>query len=70
MSGSIKHEVAKNYDALRFGLNGVKGEIVGSHPLETLRESVRTLAPLQKSLRSCFFRFFDRFDSIDSLELL
>ncbi|OAY79675.1 Cyclin-B1-2 [Ananas comosus] len=39
MSGSIKHEVAENYDALRFGLNGVKGEIVGSHPLETLRES-------------------------------
>ncbi|XP_072953967.1 cyclin-B1-2-like [Typha angustifolia] len=38
-SESIKHDVAAEYDILRFGLNGVKGEIVGSHPLENLRES-------------------------------
>ncbi|PKA52520.1 Cyclin-B1-2 [Apostasia shenzhenica] len=41
MSKSIAHDVAVNSDALRFGLEGVKGEIVGSHPLEALRETAR-----------------------------
>ncbi|KAI0488552.1 hypothetical protein KFK09_028388 [Dendrobium nobile] len=38
-SKSIAHDVAAYQDALRFGLDGVKGEIVGSHPLEYLRET-------------------------------
>lgn len=37
---SIAHDVSSNIDALRFGLEGVKGDIVGSHPLESLRETV------------------------------
>ncbi|KAK8964488.1 Cyclin-B1-2 [Platanthera guangdongensis] len=37
---SISHDVSSNIDALRFGLEGVKGDIVGSHPLESLREMV------------------------------
>ncbi|PKA48970.1 Cyclin-B1-2 [Apostasia shenzhenica] len=41
MSKSIVHDVAANSDALRFGLEGVKGEIVGCHPLEALRETAR-----------------------------
>ncbi|KAL0904490.1 hypothetical protein M5K25_026612 [Dendrobium thyrsiflorum] len=40
-SKSIVHDVAAYQDALRFGLDGVKGEIVGSHPLEYLRETAR-----------------------------
>ncbi|KAK8914089.1 Cyclin-B1-2 [Platanthera zijinensis] len=36
---SISHDVSSNIDALRFGLEGVKGDIVGSHPLESLRET-------------------------------
>ncbi|PKU74284.1 cyclin-B1-2 [Dendrobium catenatum] len=40
-SKSIAHDVAAYQDALRFGLDGVKGEIVGSHPLEYLRETAR-----------------------------
>lgn len=37
----IAHEIGgvKN-DALRFGLQGVKSDIVGSHPLESSYESV------------------------------
>lgn len=37
----IAHEIGglKN-DALRFGLHGVKSDIVGSHPLESAYESV------------------------------
>nr|XP_010927826.1 cyclin-B1-2 [Elaeis guineensis] len=38
-SKSIEHDVAANHDILRFGLNGIKGDIVGYHPLESLRES-------------------------------
>ena len=40
-SKTIAHDVAAHQDALRFGLEGIKGEIVGSHPLETLRETAR-----------------------------
>ncbi|KAL0902926.1 hypothetical protein M5K25_028382 [Dendrobium thyrsiflorum] len=40
-SKSIVHDVAAYQDALRFGLDGVKGEIVGSHHLEYLRETAR-----------------------------
>ncbi|KAG1346941.1 cyclin-B1-2 [Cocos nucifera] len=36
---SIEHDVAANRDILRFGLNGIKGDIVGYHALESLRES-------------------------------
>ncbi|CAL9042463.1 unnamed protein product [Musa banksii] len=35
----IEHEVVANHDALRFGLHAVKGDVVGSHPLQSLRES-------------------------------
>lgn len=37
----IAHEIGgvKN-DALRFGLHGVKSDIIGSHPLESAYESV------------------------------
>ncbi|XP_064999805.1 cyclin-B1-2-like [Musa acuminata AAA Group] len=35
----IEHEVVANHDALRFGLDGVKGDIVGSHPLQSRRDS-------------------------------
>ncbi|XP_038973735.1 cyclin-B1-2-like isoform X2 [Phoenix dactylifera] len=38
-SKSIEHDVAANHDILRLGLNGIKGDIVGYHPLESLRES-------------------------------
>ncbi|KAF8050970.1 hypothetical protein N665_1839s0001 [Sinapis alba] len=36
----IPHEIGgvKRRDALRFGLNGVKSDIVGSHPLESSYE--------------------------------
>ncbi|XP_010528461.1 PREDICTED: cyclin-B1-2 [Tarenaya hassleriana] len=41
-SKKIAHEIGgvKN-DALRFGLHGVKSDIVGSHPLESAYESER-----------------------------
>lgn len=39
MSKSIAHNVTENHDAFRFGLDGVKGEIVGAHPLESIREA-------------------------------
>ena len=44
----IEHEIGglKN-DALRFGLQGVKSDIVGSHPLETAFQSVRFIALLR-----------------------
>ncbi|WOK99925.1 mitogen-activated protein kinase 9-like [Canna indica] len=35
----IEHEVVANHDVLRFGLHAVRGDIVGSHPLQSLRES-------------------------------
>ncbi|KAH7686126.1 Proteasome maturation factor Ump1 protein [Dioscorea alata] len=40
-SKSIDQALASNHDTLRFGLDGVKGGIVGAHPLESLRESER-----------------------------
>ena len=43
MSKSIEHNLTASYDALRFGLDGVKGEIVGAHPLESIRETVKIL---------------------------
>lgn len=44
---SIAHEIGgvKN-DALRFGLHGVKSNIIGSHPLESSYQSVISLTPL------------------------
>lgn len=37
----IEHEIGGvRNDALRFGLHGVKSEIVGSHPLESAYQSV------------------------------
>ena len=40
----IAHEIGGvKRDALRFGLNGVKSDIVGSHPLESSYESVISL---------------------------
>lgn len=43
-SKRIEHEIGglKN-DALRFGLQGVKSDIVGSHPLESAFQSVHSL---------------------------
>ncbi|RWW67692.1 hypothetical protein BHE74_00024837 [Ensete ventricosum] len=35
----IDHEVVANHNVFRFGLHGVKGDIVGSHPLQSRRES-------------------------------
>lgn len=46
----IAHEVGQiQKDPLRFGLQGVKSDIVGSHPLESLYQSVLFL-----SLNLCF----------------
>ncbi|XP_062106340.1 cyclin-B1-2-like [Humulus lupulus] len=39
---TIAHEIGGlQNDALRFGLNGVKSDIVGSHPLESACQSAR-----------------------------
>ncbi|WZZ06186.1 hypothetical protein YC2023_092107 [Brassica napus] len=47
----IAHEIGGvKRDALRFGLNGVKSDIVGSHPLESSYESVISLPPISISL--------------------
>ncbi|XP_074588117.1 cyclin-B1-2-like [Curcuma longa] len=35
----IEHEVVGHHDILRFGLHAVKGDIVGSHPLQSVRDS-------------------------------
>ncbi|KAM0944285.1 putative proteasome maturation factor Ump1 [Dioscorea sansibarensis] len=40
-SRRITHDVVAGHDALRFGLDGVKGDIVGVHPLQSLRETMR-----------------------------
>ncbi|XP_077244005.1 cyclin-B1-2-like [Tasmannia lanceolata] len=41
-SKSIAHEVGNiPNDALRFGLQGVKSDVVGSHPLQSLYQSTR-----------------------------
>ena len=69
---TIAHEIGGvQNDALRFGLNGVKSDIVGSHPLESAYQSVISL-----SLRVYFFisslavwfprKFFDK-NPIESL---
>ncbi|ONK79823.1 uncharacterized protein A4U43_C01F10490 [Asparagus officinalis] len=45
MSKSIDLNATVNHDTLRFGLDGVKGDIVGVHPLQSLRETnLRSLA--------------------------
>ena len=47
----IAHEIGGvKRDALRFGLNGVKSDIVGSHPLESSYESV-IFPPLNRVYR-------------------
>lgn len=44
---TIAHEIGGGRaDALRFGLQGVKSDIVGSHPLESASQSVIPLSPL------------------------
>lgn len=52
-SKKIAHEIGglKN-DALRFGLHGVKSDIVGSHPLESAYESVKQFPSLFRTLYS------------------
>ncbi|KAF6143820.1 hypothetical protein GIB67_016741 [Kingdonia uniflora] len=41
----ISHEVAGvQNDALRFGLNGVRSQIIGDHPVQTIYESSRRSA--------------------------
>lgn len=45
MSKSIDLNATVNHDTLRFGLDGVKGDIVGVHPLQSLRETVRNPNP-------------------------
>lgn len=43
----IPHEIGGvQNDALRFGLHGVKSDIVGAHPLETSYHSVSIFASL------------------------
>ncbi|KAK1280557.1 Cyclin-B1-2 [Acorus gramineus] len=40
-SKSIAHDVGgAEIDALRFGLNGVKSDIIASHPLQSLHQSI------------------------------
>ena len=42
---TIAHEIGGvRNDALRFGLQGVKSDIVGSHPLESAYQSVISLS--------------------------
>ena len=48
ISKSIEHNLTASYDALRFKLDGIKGEIVGAHPLESICETVKTLIFLLK----------------------
>ena len=44
---SIAHQIGGvQNDALRFGLQGVKSDIVGSHPLQSAQESVITFSQL------------------------
>ncbi|MCL7031400.1 hypothetical protein MKW94_001790 [Papaver nudicaule] len=38
---AIAHEIGGVNDALRFGLNGVKSDIVGVHPLQSTFESTK-----------------------------
>lgn len=46
-SKSIAHQIGGvQNDALRFGLHGVKSDIVGSHPLQSSLESVISLSLL------------------------
>lgn len=56
----IEHEIAANRDSLRFGLHAVRGDIVGTHPLQSLRESVSRLPQslLLNSIPSFFFDLF------------
>lgn len=61
----IVHEVVANHDALRFGLDGVKGDIVGSHPLQSRRDSVNRL--LRSRPSSGLFASFRYFGSPASL---
>lgn len=52
---SITHQIGGvQNDALRFGLQGVKSDIVGSHPLQSAQESVITFS----SLFLCNLGFF------------
>ena len=52
----IAHEIGGvKRDALRFGLNGVKSDIVGSHPLESSYESVISLPLFQLAIESVCF---------------
>ncbi|XP_042420577.1 cyclin-B1-2-like [Zingiber officinale] len=46
----IDHELSANHDVLRFGLHAVKGDIVGSHPLQSLRDSRSRLWEEKKRL--------------------
>lgn len=46
---SIQHQIGELHkDPLRFGLNGVKSDLVGSHPLEVSYESVLTTQEVTK----------------------
>ena len=46
-SKTIQHEIGGvQNDALRFGLHGVKSDLVGSHPLQSAYESVISPSPL------------------------
>ena len=45
-SKTIQHEIGGvQNDALRFGLDGVKSDLVGSHPLQSAYESVISPSP-------------------------
>lgn len=52
---TIAHEIGGvPNDALRFGLQGVKSDIVGSHPLESALQSVIFLSFLTNSFSALF----------------
>ncbi|XP_042425011.1 cyclin-B1-2-like [Zingiber officinale] len=46
----IEHEVVGHHDILRFGLHAVKGDIVGSHPLQSLRDSKSRISEEKKRM--------------------
>ncbi|XP_061357354.1 cyclin-B1-2-like [Gastrolobium bilobum] len=51
-SKSIAHQIGGvQNDALRFGLHGVKSDIVGAHPLQSSLESTRRMEEVMK--RQC-----------------
>ncbi|KAF8378485.1 hypothetical protein HHK36_029827 [Tetracentron sinense] len=75
-SKTIAHEIG-GIDALRFGLQGVRSDIVGSHPLQSAQESVSLMvfsdytpipSPLQYTTNE--EEVLEEFDSDDTPEMV